>query len=231
MRTQLVQSRKQSREIQQQLEVAQRKKARGSTQSTTSPSATMSFRSRLNVTAAKVRMLLMVYVLAHCRAEVAVAFALGKGRGPRFEFPCHAEEEPSDLSCELTVLIEEAYIKVDMDHLVNLFDNPDYYGSVAQVHLATRYVMEYDLFHWVVSQNCEKGVAPVVVSMYETAASLVPAEAPQFAQVRLESAFAMVGVAAYTWLKSFRRRWYAKVGKIEIGTDLPQEELQRKAGL
>ena len=71
----------------------------------------------------------------------------------------------------------------------------------------------------------------MVVSMYEKAASLVPAEAPRFAQARLESAFAMVGVAAYTWLKSFRRRWHAKVGKIEIGTDLSQEELQRKAGL
>jgi hypothetical protein len=196
---------------------------------TTSASSSTQSGSATRISQTKMWMLLMVYVLANHRVEVAVAYAMGQGRGRRFEL-VGAADQMSTRSAGLEASIENAYIQTTKEHLLEMFTNSTFFGTLGRILLACRFVMEYDLFQWLVTQNCDRGVAPGFALLCEKARSFVPLCAPSSASVEWDHILSHAGQRSSDWLRSFRRRWHAKAdGKLGLGPDLTGDELKKKA--
>ncbi len=177
----------------------------------------------------RMKLILMVYVLSDHRTEVAVDFSLGKGRGPRFDFS-EPDDELLDLRQELAVSIEAAFDNISDDHLLDMFEDAAYYGSLNRIHAASRYVIEHNLNRWVLDQNCDYGAAPGRGAVLREALKFIPAAAPKWLRDRWKSVFSGNPLrTASHWLASFRRRWHAKIGTLESGEDIEIELLRQKA--
>ena len=172
----------------------------------------------------------MLYMLAaHC-VEVATAFALGQGRSMQFKRRGSKDKlEKYRQSC--ANMLHTAYTESFDGMLLAMFTDSQYYGTPGRVLLATRYVMEYDLFQWLVKQNCDSNVAPDSTLRYATSIRFIPLEAPQWARHHYLDMLHAAGQRAYDWVRSFRQRWGARGNRvIPINPELEQSEMMAKAG-
>ena len=174
-------------------------------------------------------MLLMILVLAQQRMEVAVAYAMGQGRSPRFQI-VGAEAALAHQRENIDKQVYDAFQPASDDHILDMFSDPRYYGNQRRILLATRYVMEFGLYQWLLGQNCDVGVAPVAALMFATALRFIPLGAPDNAQSHLRNMLQDGSAAAHAWLSSFRQRWHAAAGR-RLGTTVPftLSEMQEKA--
>ena len=174
-------------------------------------------------------LLLMILALAQHQMEVAVSFAMGQGRPPRFQI-AGDEATLAQKREDIHKQIFDAFMAASDDHRADMFADPRFYGTHSRIYLSTRYVMEFALHQWLLLQNCEVGVAPLAALVFATVLRFIPSGAPAFAQDRLRQMLQDGAVAAHRWLRIFRHRWDAAAGK-RLGTTAPVSlaEMQDKA--
>jgi hypothetical protein len=172
---------------------------------------------------------LMVYVVADYNAEVAVDFLKGKGRGKQSYVVEHSQED-------LVAWVETACLDTPDATLRDLLDEPaaDDAPSTAKckrrdLMQAGRYVLEHALFQWTVNQNTVHGVAPSRDLLVSHARGIIPSSLPQSVRARLSSPLNSSARTQRKWLRSFRRRWGARVGGLPNRKHLPQELIRSKA--
>ena len=198
--------------------------------SSSCPEVSTATPARKSAAQVSMHLILVVFALAKFRPEVAVAFTLGRGRGRRYA-ACGHDCNSADVEQSLTAAIENAYIDAPLNQCTDMLDDPAYYGNSTKLFKAIRYVMEYDVYHWVLSQNCDFGVAPVPPMMFAKALEFIPVGTPAVVKQRLVSSFEWAGVGARSWLINSRARWGATFGKLAVGPEVVDlADLQSKAG-
>ena len=154
--------------------------------------------------------------------DVAVSYVLGQGREDQHKCPELDEWDPG-VRQAISVALDILYLSVDFALVVNALDGKEYHQKKL-----TRYLVEYKLFHWMVSQNCDQGVYPGPQLVFEAASRFVPQEAPQLAGQVMKSFFLSGCRGAGYWLVSFMQRWGSKIGIQEAGEDLEPGLLEEK---
>ena len=97
--------------------------------------------------------------------------------------------------------------------------------------LAARYVLEYNLFHWLYYQNTVQGVAPTRSQLVEKAQAFIPKSMSVEGQERVRSLVAGEPRAQRKWLARFKQYWDARLGILRVQDALPVDVLQAKAAL
>jgi hypothetical protein len=185
--------------------------------------------SRSGQKSGQMRLLLMIYSLANFRMEVAVSFAVGQGRSPRFEV-LGPEEDLARRRLAFGDQISSAADGITDDQLLDMLTDPCFFGTWARVLLAVRYVMEYDLFQWLLTQNCDRGIAPGASLLVRAALKRIPAGAPACAKDHFTSRLQRMEGKARFWLQSFRARWHAEADKkLNASSNLSVQEMLNKA--
>ena len=171
---------------------------------------------------------LMLFVLSDFCTDAVVSYTLGQGRPDHDAGPGY-DATLADVRRNVTAGIESAYNCAPLDVIVGLFEDAGVYRWLGRVMAASRYIVEYHLFHWLVHQNCDNGVAPGSSEICVAACTFVPSKAPARAQDQLRRFLLANNRAAYYWLVSFRRRWGGKIGKLQLGTNLTLVEMESTA--
>lgn len=168
------------------------------------------------------KMLLLLFELANVCVDVVVSYVLGQGRPEHFR--SHGLDVwNSDTRRCISTGVELLYLGVSYSLVVGLFETED-----NVMYELCKYVVEYNLFHWLVKQNCEKGVFPKSDQIFTAACSYLPAGAPLHIQERLKSFFLGGDRAARYWLAAFKDRWGVTTGLPPSGEDLEPSVLQSK---
>ena len=161
---------------------------------------------------------LIMYFLCDCVATPAVAFLRRSGRQRHWP--------PRDDQM-LRRLVEDAFIEVDMDSLVQLTDVDDPLDSVA-MNVALRYIQEWKIVQWGCALNSHHGVAPSTASIVRQAANVgTTFPSATFGATRT----GRPDRCARMWATRFRRRWGARLGKIRVREHMPADQMQTKAPL
>ena len=181
---------------------------------------------RLFLLGEKLWHILMVLVLANFETDIAVSFALGRGRPEKYLSPGYNYAD-AEVRRNVAAGIDWAYFMAPPELLAGLLECT-WQVDMTAVWDAAKYVIEYRLFYWLVCLNCDKGVAPDNFSIYKAAASFVPREVPAGMKEQLRHYFLAADRTARYWVESFRNRWGAFVGKLRQGSPLEQEEAERK---
>ena len=172
-------------------------------------------------------LMLLLFVLADLSTEVVTAFAVGQGRPVRFMLP--AGQDSPEFRASVAAGVQQSYIDAPSDHRENMFEDAAYYGSVVRLLGAAKYVVEFLLFRWVVEQNCTKGIAPKNWQLLRAANGFIPRSAPAIIRDRLQWLTTSGGKDSDKWLASFRARWGAAQGKLEVGCEMAMQEMRNKA--
>ncbi len=168
------------------------------------------------------KVLLLLFELAGVCSDVVVSYVLGQGRPERFR--SHGFDAwNSDTRRFISVGVELLYLGVSYSLVVGLMEAEDN----VKCDLC-KYVVEYNLFHWLVKQNCEKGVYPKSDQIFTAACSYLPTGAPVHLQQRLRSFFLGGDRAARCWLATFKDRWGVTTGLPPSGEDLEPRVLESK---
>ena len=168
------------------------------------------------------KILLLLFELANVSSDVVVSYVLGQGRPERFR--SHGLDVwNSDTRRFISDGVELLYLGSPYSLVVGLMEAED---NVK--YDLCKYVVEYSLFHWLVKQNCEKGVYPKSDQIFTAACSYLPTGAPCHLQQRLRSFFLGGDRAARCGLASFKDRWGITIGLPPSGEDLEPKVLERK---
>jgi hypothetical protein len=157
----------------------------------------------------------------HC-TDVAVSYALGQGREDQYRNSGLDERDPAVRQAIATAL-DILYEAVDLQLVVDALDGTEYLQKKL-----SRYVVEYKLFHWLVVQNCDKGVYPGSDLAYDAASRFVPEGAPQHVAAMMKKFFLSGSRAARYWLATFKARWGCEPGGQGAGEDMEPELLEQK---
>ena len=170
----------------------------------------------------KSRELLLLLELADFNPDVVVSYVLGQGR----QAACQAGFDFWNLEIRqgISAGAMELYNKSDFEVVRDLLEAPQNI-----MHNLCRYVTEYHLYHWLVAQNCEKGVAPCSAQAFAKAACFLPMKAPDDLRQRMKDWFLGGERAARFWLASYKQRWDAKVGLMPAGDQLEPGLMGAKA--
>lgn len=175
------------------------------------------------VSAQQQKGLVMLFELADFCPDVVVSYALGQGREDRHKCTEFDQWDP-EVRQAISAAVYILYNNMDFDHAVYALD-----GSEYSLKTLSRYVVEYRVFHWVVEQNCEKGVSPTPRLVCEAASRYVPTAAPQLLRQGMRGFFLSSHRAARYWLVSFKKRWQGQSGSLGTGEDLEPGVLEQKA--
>lgn len=163
-------------------------------------------------------MLLAVFELSsHC-SDTAVSWALGQGRSKSTLDQSSAETRQSAAAG-----VEWLYILSPQDLLDSLFETV--HDKIYELGL---YIVEYHLFHWLVAQNCSKGITPKARQVLAEAARSVPTTMPLADQDKLRKSFLDDTRLVRKWIESFRQRWGVKPGTLPAGDLLEPSVLKEK---
>ena len=161
---------------------------------------------------------LIIYALAGYVAEPAVCFLKSSGRQRHW---------PDESEQELEVIVENAFLAMDVDELARLTDREDPSEPAAMLKTASL-VEEWRLAVWVRRLNSEQGVAPITGSVLqrkeERRASL-----PEGSRPRAVGSSAQA--KARMWCRRWRLRWGGRHARIRLREDATLTELRDKAGI
>ena len=160
---------------------------------------------------------LIIYALAGYVAEPAVNFLRSSGR--QRHWPDKSDEE-------LEVMVENAFMQVDVEELARLADREDP-SEPAAMKKAVSLVEQWRAAVWVRNLNSEQGVAPstrsVLLRLEEQRESLPEGARP-----------ASIGTSeqakARMWCRRFRVRWGGRHARIRLREDVSLTELREKEG-
>ena len=162
----------------------------------------------------------MFELSAQCSATAA-SWVLGQGRSKSKLDQSSAETRQS-----VAAGVEWLYIFSHQDLLDSLLE-----AVQGKIYDLGRYVVEYRLFHWLVAQNCSKGIRPKARQVRAEAARSVPAAMPLGDQDKLRKSFLEDTRLVRKWIEGFRQRWGVKPGTLPAGDLLEPSVLKEKVAL
>ena len=171
------------------------------------------------------KVLLLLLELASFCNDIVVSYVLGQGRLEQFRNHGLIISDPG-IRRNIATGVDLLYLGVSYSLVLGLQECEE-----RDVHLLCMYVLEYHVFHWLVKQNCEKGVYPRANQIFTKACSFLPAAAPHHLQQRMRTFFLAGNRATRYWLVSFKKRWGVKVGLPPAGEDLEPGQLESKVSL
>lgn len=173
-------------------------------------------------------LVLMELVGSVSSLDFAVSWVLGQGRPKRCRN--HSLDLWStDVRRYITQGLRNLYCNVAFGMLVTVLEGPQ-----NKIGFLCRYIVEYSLWHWLMEQNCKKGVKPGVSQLLAKACAFIPSGAPAAIRQNLVAFFqknSRGGRSRRKWIASFRRRWGVKPGMLKVGVDLQPAEMRNKAVL
>ena len=122
--------------------------------------------------------------------------------------------------------VEWLYILSHQDLLDSLFE-----AVQSKIYDLGRFVIEYRLFHWLVAQNCSKGIRPKARQVRAEAARSVPAAMPLGDQDKLRKSFLEDTRLVRKWIESLRQRWGGQAWHTACRGSARAECLEREGGL
>ena len=170
----------------------------------------------------KARDLLVLLELASGNYDLVASYVLGQGR----QEACNPGVDIWDaqIRSRIAAGLVELCNGVPFHFLRDLLEIP---GNLP--YYLCRYVVEYHLYHWMVAQNCDKGVYPDSSLIFAQACTFVPQGAPGSVAERMKAFFLSDSRGSRYWLTSFKERWDIQIGSHAVGEDLEPGELQSKA--
>ena len=166
--------------------------------------------------------LVLLLELSGGSTDVVVSYALGQGRPKQC---CHSGLNVHDLNVRSNIAagVELLYLKVPFNAVVHALDVPE-----QQIFRMSRYLVEHHVFHWLVDQNCQKGVAPSLSQVLVQASRFVSELLrPSSTREKLHLFF-LGDRAARMWAVSFRQRWQVQDGRLQVGEDMDKNLLGSK---
>ena len=163
--------------------------------------------------------LLALFELSGHSSEVVASWLFGHGRVAGGK----GQRDPEEV--ELTKAgVEWLYIQTPDHELATAMD----LASEKILQLG-RYVVEHNLFQWLVQQNCDRGVAPKNYQLLAEAVKSVPVAMHAGAKAKLCNLFQDVRRATRKWIARFRERWDVKNGMLAAGETLEPKVMEDKA--
>ena len=157
--------------------------------------------------------------------DIVVSFALGQGRPPMSRNHGFSDVWDTDLRSTLSAGVDLMFVAaVDSGYMLSYHSD----CSVAQRKMVSKYIVEYNLWQWMLEQNCRKGVAPDIPSLLAQACKFIPGQAPEDIRAWLHSYFTAGNSTSYQWAASFKERWGMKPGSLDTGEDVEPSLLQAK---
>ena len=157
--------------------------------------------------------------------DVVVSYVLGQGRQEKcgqHGFDMWNPEVRRNITAGLQLL----YLKVDFSILVASLDD-----SAKEVMALSKYLVEHRLWWWLVNLNCKKGVKPSTPMLLSKACSFISEKANSEVLENLRGFFLNTehgGRSALRWVASFKDRWKADLGLLQVGETMELEELRAK---
>ncbi len=168
------------------------------------------------------KVLLLLLELANFCNDIVVSYVLGEGRPEQVR--AHGlNTSDTDTRWRISTGVDLLYLGVTYSLVLGLQE-----AAERDVHSLCMYILEYRLFHWLVQQNCEKGVYPRASQIFAQACSFLPSGAPYHLQQRMRAFFCAGDRATRYWLVTFKQRWGVKVGLPPAGEDLEPGQLECK---
>lgn len=166
-------------------------------------------------------LLLLLEFTSFCN-DTVVSYVLGQGRAEHYGSHGLVVLD-SDTRRNIATGVDLLYMGVSYSLVLGLQEAGD-----RKMYDLCKYVTEYRLFHWLLKQNCEKGVYPRARQVFAKACSFLPASAPLHLQQKMKAFFLAGDRAARFWLFSFKQRWGVKLGLPPAGEDLEPGQLECK---
>ena len=161
----------------------------------------------------------MLFELSGFCTDVVVSWAMGQGLRRTHATP-QEELWDAELRSKIAAGVEWLYILSPVDQ-----DN-----HPKKTLRLSRYVIEYRLFHWLVSKNCDSGVNPGNSQLVVEAVRCAPASLPVDLKEQLCVFFTRNDRATRYWIQSFCGRWGVGMGRrLRPGENMLPEVMDQKA--
>ena len=166
--------------------------------------------------------LLVLLELSNSNYDLVTSYVLGQGR----QAACNPGLGlwDSEVRGRISAGLVELGNGVPFEFLRDTLEAPDNI-----LHSMCRYIAEYNLFHWLVAQNCEKGVTPCSAQAFAKASAFLPQSAPEDLRKRMHDWFLEGDRGARYWLSSFKQRWDVDKRLLQAGEGLDKHLVVRKA--
>ena len=168
--------------------------------------------------------LVILYELSEFCDEAVVSYILGLGRPSRFQGHGFTDMWDAGLRSNISAGFGLVYQSLDVPFLVANLAN----CAAKRLEALCKYIIEHKLFHWMVKNNCEQGVAPPILQLLLKAAQFIPVLAPLVIRDGLKQYFTKFDSTSYQWAASFRERWGLHGGVLGAGEDVEPELLRAK---
>jgi hypothetical protein len=157
--------------------------------------------------------------------EKAVAEYLG-GRGVRRSWKSSTYKGMS--FDDLQAWVEQRLIETPVAKIRDALDVALTPGMFRSLVVAGKFVVERKLFQWTLCQNCKKGVAPSRRQLVEQALGFISSDLPGEVKDHLARGLQSTGRSQRKWMRSWRNRWGARVGKLSVRRHLAPEVIRSK---
>lgn len=161
----------------------------------------------------------MLLELSGFCTDVVVSWAMGQGLRRKHATP-QEKLWDTELRSNIAAGVEWLYILSPLDQ----DDHPQ------KALRLSRYVIEYRLFHWLVSKNCDSGVNPQNSQLVVEAVRFAPASLPLDQKEQLRIFLTNNDRATRYWIRSFCGRWGVGMGRrLRPGENMPPHVMDQKA--
>ena len=161
---------------------------------------------------------LALYELSGYSTDAVASWLLGQGKGRRGGH--RYDPEARD---RMRTGVEWLYIRTPLQEL-----EAPLISNSTDIGLLGRYVVEYQLFHWLLKQNCDVGINPQTPQFLAEALRCMPSALPSAEKEKLRQLFEVSTRKTRKWITSFRTRWDIKDGMLVPGEVLEPVVMQEK---
>ena len=165
----------------------------------------------------------LLLILELSSSDVVVSYALGQGRTHREDMSA-GQLWDVDLRSGVAAGIEWLYILAPEEVTASLLEQDE-----KLMYRLGRYVVEHQLFHWTIKQNCESGVSPKNRQLKTQAARSIPTTLPAKIQTQLRNFFLNDDRTSRYWVHSFCKRWKVKPrSRLQAGENMDSKLVETK---
>jgi hypothetical protein len=170
---------------------------------------------------------ILIGVLSKYDIAMVVDFLIGRGASQPSPFESHSV-------IDLKVWVEQSFINIADEVLLDLLElqglgEKETKKARAQLFTACKYVVENRLFLWTRNQNCAKGVAPGREQLTQAALNSIPVDSPAMVIEDVRRPLCGSPRTQRKWLSSYRKRWGARIGKLQPREHLEPDVIKAKA--
>lgn len=149
--------------------------------------------------------------------DVVTSYVLGQGRPQQCRNHNFSDIWDQRVRANIAAGLELLYIHSDFAQVVPGENN----GPDAQMTKLSKYVIEHRLFHWLVDQDCRKGVLPGADNLLKQACTFIPSMIPEHISTGLRTYFLnTASTTARHWVESYKARWNAEAAINAKGDDV-----------